>query len=474
MGKLLGSFIFPHPPIVLPEIGMGKETLALKTIHAMEACSEKIAALGPDTIIITTPHGPMFSDYVFMSEGATLSGDFSSFGHKELKYSFANNLLLSKAIKTSALQKDIQCGDLTEDQYRDFRVKGGLDHGALVPLYYIGKKLKDFKLVHISIADFSNKELYSFGMAIKEAISNTPGNFVFVASGDLSHKFSTESPYGFSPKGPEFDQKLMDALEKSDILGILSIEASLCREAAECGMKSFIMMLGANDCVDLSVKILSHEGPFGIGYGVVELIGTKENKERNFLEKLNRQYLDFANERSQSSDPYVKLASMSLEYYLRNHASLTLDEVLTSLDLPVDLLHNRAGVFVSIKKHGQLRGCIGTISPVKKSIADEIITNAISAGVKDYRFNPIALSEFNELVFSVDVLSEAEPIPDSSWLDVKRYGVIVENEHRRGLLLPNLEGVDTVGQQIEIALSKAGISKDEKFSMERFEVVRHK
>ena len=134
----------------------------------------------------------------------------------------------------------------------------------------------------------------------------------------------------------------------------------------------------------------------------------------------------------------------------------------------------QAGVFVSLKKHGSLRGCIGTISPVTQSIAKEILRNAVSSGTEDPRFPPVTKDELDELIYSVDVLGEAESITDKSELDVKRYGVIVTAGRKRGLLLPNLDGVDTIEQQLSIARKKAGIYDNEKVSMERFEVVRHK
>ena len=133
----------------------------------------------------------------------------------------------------------------------------------------------------------------------------------------------------------------------------------------------------------------------------------------------------------------------------------------------------RGGVFVSLKKFGELRGCIGTIAPVQENLAQEIISNAISAGTRDPRFLPVEEKELPYLEYSVDVLKEAEQIDSLEQLDVRRYGVIVSDEHRRGLLLPDLEGVDTPLQQISIALNKAGMDPDEPFLLERFEVVRH-
>ncbi len=170
-----------------------------------------------------------------------------------------------------------------------------------------------------------------------------------------------------------------------------------------------------------------------------------------------------------NEDPYVHLARLSLETFVKTGKSAELPDT-----LPEEMLNRQAGVFVSLKKHGHLRGCIGTIGPVTQNIAQEILRNAVSAGTEDPRFPPVTRSELPELVYSVDVLSAPEPIQSIDELDVKRYGVIVTSGHRRGLLLPNLETVDTPQQQVEIALQKAGIRLNQPYSMERFEVVRHK
>lgn len=167
-------------------------------------------------------------------------------------------------------------------------------------------------------------------------------------------------------------------------------------------------------------------------------------------------------------DPYVKLAGNSLEYYLKHHKYMKVPD-----DLPREMLERKAGVFVSLKKDGQLRGCIGTIEGVTSSVAEEIIRNAVSAGLGDPRFYQVSIGEFPLLDISVDVLGSPFPVLDRSILDARRYGVIVGLGGRRGLLLPNLEGVDTPMEQIEIALQKAGIAPTENYELEAFEVVRH-
>lgn len=167
-------------------------------------------------------------------------------------------------------------------------------------------------------------------------------------------------------------------------------------------------------------------------------------------------------------DAYVKLASDSLKYYLENKKYIKVPE-----GLPHEMLDRRAGVFVSLKKNGQLRGCIGTIESVRDSIAEEIIRNAVSAGIGDPRFFQVSEYEFSTLDISVDVLGESFPVTDRSILDAKRYGVIVSLGGRKGLLLPNLEGVETPEEQIDIALDKAGISEIEDYELAAFEVIRH-
>lgn len=168
-------------------------------------------------------------------------------------------------------------------------------------------------------------------------------------------------------------------------------------------------------------------------------------------------------------DPYVNIARNALEAYVREKKIIDVPD-----GLPDEMVQNAAGAFVSIKKGSELRGCIGTIFPTRPNIAQEIIYNAISSGTQDPRFDEVDESELNSLAYSVDVLKEPEPIQSIDQLDVKRFGVIVRSGGRSGLLLPNLEGVDTPIEQVSIALQKAGINPRSEFSLERFEVIRHK
>ncbi|MCE5259563.1 MAG: AmmeMemoRadiSam system protein A [Chloroflexi bacterium] len=163
----------------------------------------------------------------------------------------------------------------------------------------------------------------------------------------------------------------------------------------------------------------------------------------------------------------VQLARKTIELYVREH------KVLTPPTEPTPEMRQRAGVFVSLHRQGELRGCIGTIEPTQADVAREVIANAISAATRDPRFTPMRANELADLDISVDVLTAPEAIDSPDELDPKRYGVIVASGGRRGLLLPDLEGVDTAEYQIQIALRKAGIGRNEAYKLSRFEVIRY-
>lgn len=168
------------------------------------------------------------------------------------------------------------------------------------------------------------------------------------------------------------------------------------------------------------------------------------------------------------NDPYVALARKTISEYITTGKKISVPD-----GLPEEMLTGQAGAFVSLHRHDSLRGCIGTILPTTDCIAEEIIQNAVSASTRDPRFQPVREDELDDLDISVDVLCKPEVIDSPDKLDVRRYGVIVTKGFRRGLLLPDLDGVDTVEEQINIAKMKAGIDPDEDVKLERFEVIRH-
>jgi AmmeMemoRadiSam system protein A len=227
------------------------------------------------------------------------------------------------------------------------------------------------------------------------------------------------------------------------------------------------MAFGAFDGLALKGEVLSYEGPFGVGYMVASLAPGGPDPGRRVWEKLAAAEEKAREERLQNESYLVRVARRSLENYFAGRSRLYDDA-----DIPPEFAR-RAGAFVSLHKHGQLRGCIGTVTPQYKHIVEEVAMNAISAAVRDPRFYPVTEDELPELEISVDVLQEPEPVESMAELDPKKYGVIVRSGGRQGLLLPDLEGVDTAEQQVAIARQKAGIGPHEPVELMRFEVKRY-
>ncbi|MCL2663247.1 MAG: AmmeMemoRadiSam system protein A [Oscillospiraceae bacterium] len=460
--SMVKAYTLPHPPLAIPEVGKGKESKEIKdTLVALDAVAEEIAAIAPETIIYVTPHGTVYFDYFHISPGSSATGDMGRFGAPQVRFEARYDEELIEEITHIAEQNDIHAGTKGE---RD----SNLDHGVTVPMWFIDQKYTNYAAIRLSQSGMAPSEHYMMGQVIAKAAEMTGRKTVLIASSDLSHKLQDNGPYGFAPEGPQFDKLITDAIEKGDFLSILKIPEKIRERAGECGYNSLMVLAGCFDRQNIETKLLSYEAPFGVGYAVASFTPIGENAQRNLLE----QYVEFAvnesDKRKNAEDEYQNLARRSLEHIIETGEKLSAPS-----GLPNEMLKRRAGVFVSLHKSGRLRGCIGTISPTTDNIAQEIIQNAISAGLSDTRFDPVTESELPYIDYKVDVLSAPEPITNASKLDVNRYGVIVTSGYKRGLLLPNLDGIDTVEEQIRIAMQKAGIGDNEEVKLERFEVIRH-
>ena len=462
---IIAAFMVPHPPLIVPAVGRGSEAKVRETIDSYNTVAQKIAELQPDTIIITSPHATMYSNYFHISPGEKAVGDLGDFRAPNVTFNENYDYELVNRLSDITFEDGFPAGIEGE---RDKK----LDHGTMVPLYFIRKYYNGGKIVRIGLSGLSLIDHYQLGIYIRNAVSDLGRRAVFVASGDLSHKLQDYGPYGFSPEGPEYDKRIMDVCGRSAFGEMLEFDEAFCDKAAECGHRSFVIMAGALDGFKVNTKVLSHQDVTGVGYGVCIFEPGEHDEERHFLNKILTQL----EENHSSSDEYVKLARASMEFYIKNRKKLKLpDDISEELmkSLPKEMFTRAAGAFVSIHKNGELRGCIGTIGPATNCIAQEIINNAISASTRDPRFEPITEDELKWLEVNVDILGEPEDIDSMDQLDVKRYGVIVTSGYRRGLLLPDLEGVDDVETQVSIAMRKGGIKPGDNYSLQRFEVIRH-
>jgi len=428
------AFVTPHPPIIIPEIGGAHLEDVSSTVKAMQSLGKRAKEISPRTIIIVSPHSELYFNYFGIVTQDRIIGSFSEFGAPEVRFDLEIDEITTKKVIEEAKKASLPIRGI-EDVY--------LDHGAMVPLYYILKEL-DYKprLVLLSFSLLPLDKVFSFGKVIDMVGEE---DTLFIASGDMSHRLIPGAPAGYDPMGKIFDQAVTEILKSGELKEFLNIDSDLIERAGECGLRSLVMLAGIMDEKRIRTSFLSYEGPFGVGYLVGEVISVNSEDLTSYI---------------------LNLAKEAVETYIRE------GRVISPKDIPEEL-KRRAGAFVTIKKHRELRGCIGTIAPTRENLAYEIINNAISSATEDPRFNPIREEELSELSYSVDILNPPEKITDISLLDPKKYGVIVESGWQRGLLLPDLEGVDTVEEQLRIAALKAGLTIDEIENIYRFTVTRY-
>jgi len=420
---------------MVPDIGRGGEKRISATLEAMEKLADKLAQQNPETILVISPHGASYPGAMGIVTAKSSSGNLRNWGASGPDYHFDNDLSLVSAIEKEADAAGIPIQSIGETSY-------DIDHGVLAPMYYLFRAIEGIPLVPLTFCWLPLSTHFAFGQAINRAAGETRKRVALIASGDLSHRLIPSAPAGYDPQGKVFDEKLVDALSRFDTNAVLNLDEDLIEHAGECGLRSIVILLGALQGLTITPHILSYEGPFGVGY----LVASFE------VEQL---------------PPLVQLAKKTVETFV-NEGKIPKPGELTPE------MEEKAGVFVSIHKHDELRGCIGTFEPAEENVAQEIIRNAISSATADPRFLPITPEELNDLNYSVDVLTEPEPIDSKDQLDIKKYGAIVEAGWRRGLLLPDLEGVGSVDHQIDICRQKAGIAPDEPVQLYRFEVKRYK
>ena len=463
--SVVAAFMVPHPPMIVPNVGKGSEKQVLETTRAYERVADEVATLRPEVIIITSPHSVMYADYFHISPSCGASGSFRQFRAPEVSFAEQYDMTLVRRICDLAEAADLPAGTLGE---RD----AALDHGTMVPLWFIRQKYREGKIVRIGLSGLSLTDHYALGTYIRQTAEELGRNTVIVASGDLSHKLQEYGPYGFDPAGPVYDEKIMAAAAQADFGGMLAFDEELLDKAAECGHRSFVIMAGTLDGCDVRAEVLSHQDVTGVGYGLCIFTPEGRNEKRRFLKALADRVADQAEDAS----AYVRLARAAIEKYVTTRRRLAFPTEISEdilRDLPAEATRERAGAFVSVHKNGALRGCIGTIAATEDCIAEEIIGNAISAVSRDPRFDRVREDELGLLEINVDILGKPEYIKGPAELDVRRYGVIVSCGMKRGLLLPDLEGVDTVEDQIRIAMRKGGISPSDDYRLQRFEVVRY-
>jgi AmmeMemoRadiSam system protein A len=457
--------ISPHPPVIVPEIGRGREAETARTIEALRQVAEELGAQQPETVLIISPHGPIQPDAMGISTAPRAIGGFLQWGAPGVSFTFDND---PEAV--TLLGEEASAAGLPLTALEDWGLN--LDWGCTVPLYYLRSGMRGACLVSMTISFLSPQAHYVLGKAVGRALSRLNRRAAIVCSADLSHALLPGAPNGYDPAGHEFDERYRRAVEDWDVDWMLHVDTGFRHHAAEDAVPQTGLLMGALSHLQVRPRVLSYEGPFGVGYLVaaIDVLGPRDAGEAESTAARGAPAQPTGEparaEAAQTAHPYVRLAREAVESYVRYH------QVVEPFDLTPEM-HRRAAAFVSIKKLGDLRGCIGTVEPAYADLAHEIVNNAIAAATRDPRFEPMAESELPHLTYSVDILSPPEHIDGPEALDPRRYGVIVQSGRRRGLLLPDLPGVDSVEEQVAIARAKGGILPGEPADLYRFQVERY-
>jgi AmmeMemoRadiSam system protein A/AmmeMemoRadiSam system protein B len=466
--SLVFAGIAPHPPIMVPEVGGDASVDVRQSIEAMAELTERVIRSGAETIVMISPHARLEQSSFVAYEGPKLYADFANFRaptatvHAELDDGLLGEITRIAAEQGLAVSRIARLD---------------LDHGTAVPLYFLQRYGWRGRLVALGYSYLSNEDHVRFGQCIREAIESIGRPIALIASGDLSHRLKPEAPAGYNAQAHLFDEEVVDAIQSCATKRIVDLDPELRRLAGECGYRSMLIAIGAAQELDPSCEVISYEAPFGVGYLVAQLFGSADILSAQRAERAQSSpgSADVPSaQRAQNSaveagNDLPALARQAVETFVKDGS------ILPTPGNPSELLQQRAGCFVSIKtREGELRGCIGTVDAVKETLAEELIFNAISAAETDPRFPPVRVDELSDLKYSVDVLSSPEPGKQDD-LDPSIYGVIVEDKAgvRRGLLLPNLKGIETAAEQVEIASRKAGIRPEDEIRLWRFRAQRY-
>jgi MEMO1 family protein len=460
----------PHPPILLHEVGHGREEDAALTLSGMGQVASVAAQEAPETIIFISPHGNMFRNAVSVLDAEELSGDFSDFGARGMRFEKQVDVPLMRAVMAEFREVGLSFIRLDRAEASRYGLKPSLDHGCMVPMYFIDRKYPRYKIVHITPGFLPHRDLYAFGAAISRAVASVGRKVLILASGDLAHSDLREGPPPPGSPFAVFDKAVVDAVRRADVKALVDMPASVWEPGQQCGLKSYCIALGALDSCEVCTELFSYESPFGVGYMCGRARGCGDAPSL-----LEGWQADSNKDAREGADPYVALARAAVRAFVERSERLEWNAFRAALpsDVRERLEKDKAGAFVSLHRFGDLRGCIGTITATQRDLAHEIIHSAVEACSEDPRFEPVTLPELGELDVKVDILHPAHKVNGLADLDAQRYGVIVQSGWKRGLLLPALEGVDTPEQQVSIAMRKGGIAPSEKIELYRFEVERH-
>ena len=430
MSGFVAGALVAHPPILLAEVGGAQSERVRATADAMRELDGILSTVDATLAVVVSPHSPSSMTSLPVRRAAHAAGDLSRFRAPQVRVAAQVDVALAAALVVDGQRAGFSLTWAEETE---------LDHGVVVPLHALPRTMADKRCIFLGVSGWPLSRFVEFGAWLQGRLRDRSA--ILIASGDLSHRLTPDAPYGFRPEGPRFDRLVIDALRAHAWEQIESLDPDLVEDAGECGLRPLAILLGAGRAANLNSRVLSYEGPFGVGYPVVAFTASAAANIVLDIQTLGRQAIDT---------------------YLRTRKLMDPPE-----PIPIELKAPSA-VFVTLRKEGELRGCVGSVRPTEATAAHEVIRYAVASAVRDPRFDPVRLDEVSALTIKVQLLDMPEPVTDIAKLDPHTYGIIVRRGDRQALLLPDIEGIDTPEQQVLAVCQKAGIDRYAPLELQRF------
>ncbi|MBX3729778.1 MAG: AmmeMemoRadiSam system protein A [Candidatus Sumerlaeia bacterium] len=442
-GVMLAA-LMPHPPIVVPGVGRGREHEAGNTVAAMARMARRLCDAAPQTLVVISPHSPRRRGRFGIWGGTRVEGDLAVFRAPHERIDFPADTEFRARLTAACSGHGLRTWEIENEE---------LDHGAVVPLAYLRDAGWNGPTVVVGLNYPDEGHLEDLGAAIAAAAEALGRRVAVLASGDMSHRLTPDAPGGYHPRARDFDATFVRLVRAADVESLCHFDEELRGIAGEDVVDVTVVALAAVGFHTDRCELLSYEGPFGVGYSVALLCDRAPVAQA----PTNSRKLSLA-----------RLARRAVEDRLHGRKPAPPNPLPTAWQSP-------AAVFVTIRtRDGELRGCIGTLAPEFATLAEETLDRAAAAAFNDPRFNPVEANELPHLVFEVSVLHPTEPVESQDELDPARYGVVVSDDRgRRAVMLPGIETLDTVEKQLDATRRKAGIPAGAPVHIERFEVVKH-
>jgi MEMO1 family protein len=446
--------LMPHAPVLVPAVGGRRGNLATASISAMAEASRRIVEAKPETVIIISPHTMRRRGAFAIWADGRVSGSLAQFGAPTAAVDLPADEALAGNIADEARLRGLELWRLRETE---------LDHGAVVPLWHLADAGWSGPTVLLGLNYPGEPGMAELGEAISATARGAGRRVAVVASGDMSHRLQPGAPAGFHPRAKEFDGEFIACLRAGDYRKLLAFDSELQDLAAEDAVDSTLVAVSAVNWNSAGHEMLSYEGPFGVGYGVAILHQT-----------LSEDALAGGQETKGREKETAKIAKMLSQVALRS-IEAALRGGPEKPDAPTaGILGGRHGVFVTISgPRGELRGCVGTLTPKYANIVEETWHVARDAAFNDGRFAPVSADELDQLRFEINVVLPLAEVASPAELDPQRFGVVVTTEDgRRGVLLPGIKEIKSVEPQLALARRKGGIGRTEPVRLQKFAVMK--